>query len=58
MSGHKTMVYSDKRMKNWELVNFCEFDKFAEKSYCAIHGVDNATITSWEAIENYCDYVP
>ena len=42
MSGHKTMVYSDKRMKNWELVNFCEFDKFAEKSYCAIHGVDSA----------------
>lgn len=26
--------------KNWELVNFCEFDKYAVKSYCAIHGVD------------------
>lgn len=24
----------------WELVNFCEFDKFAAESYCAIHGVD------------------
>ena len=26
--------------KNWELVNFCEFDAFAIKSYCAIHDVD------------------
>lgn len=26
--------------KNWKLVNFCEFDKYAIKSYCAIHGVD------------------
>ena len=26
--------------KNWKLVNFCEFDKYATKSYCAIHGVD------------------
>ncbi len=25
------------KMKNWELVNFCEFDKYAVKSYCAIH---------------------
>lgn len=24
----------------YELVNFCEFDKFAEQSYCAVHGVD------------------
>ena len=23
----------------YRLVNFCEFDKYAEKSYCAIHGV-------------------
>jgi len=23
--------------KNWELVNFCEFDKYATSSYCAIH---------------------
>ena len=29
-------------MKNWRLVNFCEFDKYAEKSYCAIHGVDKS----------------
>ena len=27
---------------NWELVNFCEFDKYATKSYCAIHGVDES----------------
>lgn len=25
---------------NFDLVAFCEFDKFATKSYCAIHGVD------------------
>lgn len=29
-------------MKNWKLVNFCEFDKYATKSYCAIHGVDES----------------
>ena len=23
--------------KNWKLVNFCEFDKYATSSYCAIH---------------------
>lgn len=28
--------------KTYELVNFCEFDKFAEKSYCAVHDVDSA----------------
>jgi DNA (cytosine-5)-methyltransferase 1 len=28
--------------KDWELVNFCEFDKYATKSYCAIHGVDES----------------
>lgn len=27
-------------LKDWSLVKFCEFDKYAEKSYCAIHGVD------------------
>ena len=26
-------------MINWKLVNFCEFDKYAIKSYCAIHNV-------------------
>lgn len=26
-------------LKNWKLVNFCEFDKYATQSYCAIHGV-------------------
>lgn len=25
-------------MKPWELVNFCEIDKYAAKAYCAIHG--------------------
>jgi len=25
--------------KSYELVNFCEFDKYAAKSYCAIHNV-------------------
>lgn len=28
--------------KQWELVNFCEFDKYAVKSYCAIHNVDES----------------
>lgn len=28
--------------KKWELVNFCEFDKYAIKSYCAIHNVDES----------------
>lgn len=26
--------------KKWKLVNFCEFDKFAAESYCAVHNVD------------------
>lgn len=26
-------------IKTWELVNWCEFDKYASKSYCAIHNV-------------------
>lgn len=26
----------------YELVNFCEFDKYAVKSYCAIHNVDES----------------
>lgn len=26
--------------KNWKLVNFCEIDKYAVKSYCAVHNVD------------------
>lgn len=28
--------------KRYKLVNFCEFDKYASKSYCAIHGVDES----------------
>lgn len=27
---------------NWKLINFCEFDKYATKSYCAIHNVDES----------------
>ena len=28
--------------KGWQLVNFCEFDPYATKSYCAIHNVDES----------------
>ena len=28
--------------KDWKLINFCEFDKYASKSYCAIHNVDES----------------
>lgn len=28
--------------KGYELVNFCEFDKYATDSYCAVHGVDKS----------------
>ena len=28
--------------RSWKLVNFCEFDKYATKSYCAIHNVDES----------------
>lgn len=33
--------YKENKM-NYNLVNFCEFDKYAVKSYCAIHDVDEA----------------
>lgn len=29
-------------MKEYELINFCEFDSFATKSYCAIHNEDES----------------
>ena len=29
-------------LKSWKLVNFCEFDKYATQSYCAIHGTDES----------------
>ena len=29
-------------LKDWKLVNFCEFDKYATQSYCAIHGTDES----------------
>ena len=28
--------------RSWKLVNFCEFDKYATQSYCAIHGIDES----------------
>ena len=28
--------------RSWKLVNFCEFDPYAIKSYCAIHNVDKS----------------
>lgn len=28
--------------KNWKLVNFCEFNKYATSSYCAIHNEDGS----------------
>ena len=28
--------------RSWKLVNFCEFDDYATKSYCAIHGTDES----------------
>lgn len=28
--------------KGYELVNFCEFDKYATQSYCAVHGVNKS----------------
>lgn len=39
MTGNKNKT---SRNKTWELVNFCEFDKFAIKSYCAVHNVDES----------------
>lgn len=30
------------KTRGYELVNFCEFDKFAVQSYCAVHGVDDS----------------
>lgn len=32
----------DKSKNSWSLSNFCEFDKFAIKSYCAVHNVDES----------------
>lgn len=29
-------------LKSWELVNFCEFDKYATQAYCSIHDVDES----------------
>ena len=28
--------------RGYEVVNFCEFDKYAAKSYCAVHKVDES----------------
>ena len=40
--GYHESKVSSSENKNWELVNFCEFDKYATKSYCAIHNVDES----------------
>lgn len=32
---------------DYELVNYCEIDKYASKSYCAIHGVDE-NLNLWD----------
>lgn len=32
----------DSNLKSWELVNFCEFDKYATQAYCSIHDVDES----------------
>lgn len=40
MAENKDKKYNSD--KQWELVNFCEFDKYATKSYCAIHNVDES----------------
>ena len=39
---NKCSGLSPSEKKNWKLINFCEFDKFAIKSYCTIHGVDES----------------
>lgn len=38
--GYNENPVPSSEKRNWELVNFCEFDKYATKSYCAIHNVD------------------
>ncbi len=39
-SGKDNKIKYEEKKMNYNLVNFCEFDKYATKSYCAIHGVD------------------
>lgn len=45
---------------NYNLVNFCEFDKYAVKSYCAIYGVSEdknlGDITQVEKLPK-CDFL-
>lgn len=36
------MENKNNSLKDWKLINFCEFDKYAIKSYCAIHGTDES----------------
>lgn len=35
-------LFEINNLGEWELVNFCEFDKYAEQSYCAVHNVDKS----------------
>ena len=53
----------DRMNIEYELVNFCEIDKYAAKSYCAVHGVDESKnlgdITKVETslLPNYIDLI-
>lgn len=40
--GGGTISGTPSEKKAWKLINFCEFDKYAVKSYCAIHNVDES----------------
>lgn len=35
-------MIKNETLQRWELVNFCEFDKYAVQSYCAIHNIDES----------------
>lgn len=39
-NSYLLLVKMKENKKTWKLVNFCEFDPYAIKSYCAIHNVD------------------
>lgn len=42
---------------DYELVNYCEVDKYASKSYCAIHGV-NEDLNLWDVTKINTSYLP
>lgn len=41
-NGKDNVIKYEEKKMNYNLLNFCEFDKYATKSYCAIHGVDES----------------